>query len=171
MTATFKIEGLQDLERAFADLENVNQRKASARRAMKKAAQPMADDAARLAPREFGTLSESIKVGTVLSKRQRALHRKMFRDDRAAVEMFVGAGPFSSAHNQEFGNEHNPPQPFMRPALDSNAQRYMETIGRELWADIDKTAKRAANKASRLASTAAETDANADLLRSGLGGE
>jgi HK97 gp10 family phage protein len=169
--AKFQIEGLKDLEAAFKELENVNQRKASARRAMKKAAQPIADDAARLAPREFGTLSESIKVGTVLSKRQRALHRKMFRDDRAAVEMFVGAGPFSSAHNQEFGNEHNPPQPFMRPALDSNAQRYLETIGKELWADIDKTAKRAANKATRLASRGASLDSNADLLRSGLGGE
>lgn len=169
--AKFQIEGLKDLEAAFKELENVNQRKASARRAMKKAAQPIADDAARLAPREFGTLSESIKVGTVLSKRQRALHRKMFRDDRAAVEMFVGAGPFSSAHNQEFGNEHNPPQPFMRPALDSNAQRYLETIGKELWADIDKTAKRAANKATRLASRGAALDSNADLLRSGLGGE
>jgi HK97 gp10 family phage protein len=169
--AKFQIEGLKDLEAAFKELENVNQRKASARRAMKKAAQPIADDAARLAPREFGTLSESIKVGTVLSKRQRALHRKMFRDDRAAVEMFVGAGPLSSAHNQEFGNEHNPPQPFMRPALDSNAQRYLETIGKELWADIDKTAKRAANKATRLASRGAALDSNADLLRSGLGGE
>lgn len=163
-TTSFKIEGLKDLEKAFADLGNVNQRRASARRAMKKAAQPMADDAQRLAPREFGTLGESIKVGTVLSKRQRALHRKMFASDRAAVEMFVGAGPLSSAHNQEFGNEHNPPQPFMRPALDSNAEGYLNTLAKELWADIDKTAKRAANKAARL-------DANADLLRSGLGGE
>jgi HK97 gp10 family phage protein len=149
--AQFKIEGLADLERAFEELGNINQRKASARRAMKKAAQPMADEAQRLAPRDFGTLGESIKVGTVLSKRQRGLHRKMFRDDKAAVEMFVGAGPLSSAHNQEFGNEHNPPQPFMRPALDNNAQGYMETIGTELWADIDATAKRAARKAAKLA--------------------
>ena len=149
--ATFKIEGLRDLEEAFKQLENVNQRKASARRAMKKAAQPMADDAQNLAPRQFGVLGESIKVGTVLSKRQRALHRKMFRDDRAAVEMFVGAGPLSSAHNQEFGNEHNPPQPFMRPALDNNAQGYMDTIATELWADLDATAKRAARKAAKLA--------------------
>jgi len=152
MTITkFKIEGLADLERAFQELSNVNQRKASARRAMKKAAQPMADQAQRLAPREFGTLGESIKVGTVLSKRQRRLHRKMFRDDRAAVEMFVGAGPLPSAHNQEFGNEHNPPQPFLRPALDNNAQGYIDTIGAELWSDLAKTVQRAERKAARLA--------------------
>lgn len=148
---TFSIEGLQDLERAFEEIGNVNQRKASARRAMKKAAQPIADTAERLAPRRKGNLAESIKVGTVLSKRQRAQHRKLFSDDRAAVEMFVGAGPLSSAHNQEFGNENMAPQPFMRPALDSEARGYFNTIGRELWADLEKTAARAARKAARLA--------------------
>lgn len=151
MTSTFRIEGLRDVEEAFKQLENVNQRKASARRAMKKAAQPIADEAQRLAPREFGTLSESIKVGTVLSKRQRGLHRKMFRDDRAAVEMFIGAGPLSSAHNQEFGNENNPPQPFMRPALDNGAKGYMNTLGKELMDDLEKTVARNARKAARAA--------------------
>ena len=149
--ATFKIEGLKDLEQAFKQLENVNQRKASARRAMKKAAQPIADKAQQLAPRDFGTLGESITVGTRLSKRQRSQHRKLFRDDRAAVEMFVGAGPLSSAHNQEFGNEKIAPQPFMRPALDATATGYFSTIKDELWADLQKTVKRAEAKAARLA--------------------
>lgn len=147
----FKIEGLRDVEQAFKQLENVNQRKASARRAMKKAAQPIADDAQKLAPREFGTLGESIKVGTVLSKRQRGIHRKMFRDDRAAVEMFVGAGPLSSAHAQEFGTENHAPQPFMRPALDSNVTGYLETLGSEMWADLRKAVARAERKAAKLA--------------------
>lgn len=147
---TFKIEGLKELEEAFKQLENVNQRKASARRAMKKAAQPMADTASQLAPRERGDLAESITVGTRLSKRQAKLHRKMFRDDRAAVEMFVGAGPLSSAHNQEFGNEHNAPQPFMRPALQSNVMGFLSTIKAELWADLQKTVARAERKAARL---------------------
>ena len=149
MTTTFKIEGLKELEAAFLQLENVNQRRASARRALKKAAQPMAEEATRLAPRAFGTLAESIVVSTVLSKRQRALHRKMFRDDKAAVEMFVGAGPLSSAHNQEFGNQHNPPQPFMRPAFEGNAVGMLETLKVELWADLQKTVARAERKAAR----------------------
>jgi len=166
----FKIEGLADLERAFEEIGNVNQRKSSARRAMKKAAQPIADDAARLAPREFGTLSESITVGTKLSKRQATLHRKMFKDDRAAVEMFVGAGPLSRAHNQEFGNENHAPQPFMRPALQKNVTGYLGTLGKEMWADLEKTAKRDANKAIRLQKKSAALDANADILRARLGG-
>ena len=151
MTVTLRVEGLREIEAALREIENPNQRKASARRAMKKAAQPIADEAQRLAPREFGTLGESITVGTKLSKRQRSLHRKMFRDDRAAVEMFVGAGPLSSAHNQEFGNEHNAPQPFLRPAFDSKAGEYLDTLKTELWADIQKTVARNARKAARQA--------------------
>jgi HK97 gp10 family phage protein len=147
----FEMEGLRELEQAFAELEKPTQRKASARRALKKAAQPIADTAERLAPRDRGNLAESIKVGTRLSRRQSALHRKMFRDDRAAVEMFVGAGPLSSAHNQEFGNENMPPQPFMRPALQANVDGFFNTISAELWADLRKTVERAERRAARLA--------------------
>ena len=151
---TFSIEGLKDLEAAFEELGNVNQRKASARRALKKAAQPIADTAERLAPRDRGNLAESIKVGARLSRRQSSLHRKMFRDDRAAVEMFVGAGPLSSAHNQEFGNENMPPQPFMRPALQTNVDGFFNTIADEMWADLRKTVARAERRAARLAKKA-----------------
>lgn len=154
MKVDFTIEGLSDLETAFEELGNVNQRRASARRAMKKAAQPIADTAQRLAPRDKGNLAESISVGTRLSRRQAKLHRKMFRDDRAAVEMFIGAGPLSSAHNQEFGNQNTPPQPFLRPALESGHMGYLNTISAELWADIQKTAARAERKAARLAKKA-----------------
>lgn len=146
--ASYKIEGLKDLEKAFEELANVNQRKASARRAMKKAAQPMADQAQRLAPRDSGDLGESVKIGTRLSKRQSAKHRKI--GGRAAVEMFVGAGPLPSAHLQEFGTEHSAPQPFMRPALDGNARGYLDTIAKELWADLRKTVERAERKAAKL---------------------
>jgi HK97 gp10 family phage protein len=149
--ATIQLEGFSDLEAEFEKLASPNQRKASARRAMKKAAQPMADDAQRNAPRDKGNLAASIKVSTRLSKRQSKIHRKMFRDDKAAVEMFVGAGPLSSAHNQEFGNENNPPQPFMRPALSSGAGNYINTLKDELWTDIEKTVARAERKAARLA--------------------
>jgi HK97 gp10 family phage protein len=150
----FEIEGLRDLEQAFAELEKPAQRKASARRALKKAAQPIADTAERLAPRDRGFLAASITVGTKLSRRQSALHRKMFRDDKAAVEMFVGAGPYSSAHNQEFGNENHAPQPFMRPALQSNVDGFFNTIKAEMWADLRKTVERAERKAARLAKKA-----------------
>ena len=44
------------------------------------------------APVLTGALKISIGTGTKLTRRQAQQHRKMFKDDRASVEMFVGAG-------------------------------------------------------------------------------
>ena len=149
---TVKLEGFKEIEAELAKLGNPNQRKASARRALRKSAQPMADLAQSMAPRgDTGTLAPSISVGTKLSKRQRGLHRRMFRNDRAAVEMFVGAGPLSSAHTQEFGTINHGPQPFMRPAFDQEAKPMLERLKAELWDDIQKAVARAERRAARLA--------------------
>jgi hypothetical protein len=94
-------------------------------------------------------LADSITIGTKLSKRQAGLHRKMFRDDRAAVEMFVGPGPDSAAWNQEFGNVNHGPQPFARPAFDAEAQPTLDRLGPILWAEIHKSFQRAAAKAAK----------------------
>jgi HK97 gp10 family phage protein len=150
MSATIKLSGFAELERELEKLATPAARKASARRSLKKAAQPMADLAQSLAPRgATETLAPSVTLGTKLSKRQAGLHRKMFRDDRAAVEMFVGAGPLASAHNQEFGNIHHAPQSFMRPAFDQEALPTIDRLKPELWADISKSIARAERRAAR----------------------
>lgn len=146
---TVKTTGFADLEAALAKIEKKATQKAVMRRALKTAAQPMADAAKSKAPRDDGTLQASIGVSTKLSARQSRQHRKQFRNDKAAVEMFVGAGPLSSAHNQEFGNEHHGPQPFMRPAWDQEAMPTLERLGQEMWSEIDSHAKRAAKKAAK----------------------
>ena len=142
MKGLVRLEGFKELEKALSEIGKASTQKAVVRRALKKAAQPMADTAMALAPRQEGTLQASIAVGTKLSARQAKLHRRMFKDDKAAVEMFVGAGPLSSAHNQEFGNEHHGPQPFMRPAWDAHAMPTLNRIGNLMWDEIDKQAKR-----------------------------
>lgn len=149
MSITVKTTGFAELDRALAEIEKTATAKAIMRRALKKAAQPVADLAQGNAPRRSGALAGGIAVSTKLSKRQKSLHRKMFKNDKAAVEMFVGAGPDPAAHNQEFGNQHNAPQPFLRPAWDQEQNATLDRIGTELWADIDKTAARAAKKAAR----------------------
>lgn len=150
MTATIRLEGFRELDAELAKLERPTARKASARRALKKAAQPMAAAAEAMAPRgDTLTLAPSISVGTKLSKRQASAHRKMFRDDRAAVEMFVGAGPLPSAHTQEFGTINHAPQAFMRPAFDQEVMPTLDRLKAELWADITKSIARANRRASR----------------------
>jgi len=149
MTVTMRLEGFSNFEKELAKLEKLAKRKAVARRALKKAAQPMADLAANMAPSDDGDLKASIGVSTKLSSRQAGMHRKMFRNDRAAVEMFVGAGPLPSAHLQEFGTVDHGPQPFMRPAWDQDHINLLARLGDEMAKEIDKALTRAARRAAR----------------------
>lgn len=152
MSVSMKLEGFAELERELDRIGKVTAQKASLRRALRKSAQPLADLAQQKAPRgDTETLAPSISVSTKLSKRQASKHRRMFKDDRAAVEMFVGAGPLSSAHTQEFGTIHHPAQPFLRPAWDEDKKALLDRLKAEIWADIQKTLARAARKAARQA--------------------
>lgn len=144
-----KVEGLRELNRALAELPK-STGKAVLRRTLKNAAQPVADDAERMAPRDEGTLAASIGVSTKLTRRQRTQHRKMFKNDRASVEMFMGPGGLTQAWAQEFGTETNPPQPYLRPAWDAGKMGVLNAIKENLGSEIDKAAKRLARKAARL---------------------
>jgi len=152
MTVTMKLEGFDGFEKNLAQLEKLATRRAVARRSLIQAAKPMAEMAQGMAPvGDTNTLAPSIMVGTKLSKRQSALHRKMFRNDRAAVEVFVGAGPLSSAHTQEFGTVHHSPQPFMRPAWDRDHKDLLKRLGEIMAKEIDKAITRQARRAARSA--------------------
>jgi HK97 gp10 family phage protein len=147
-----KIEGLAELEKTFAELPKATGKNVL-RRVLRRRAEPIADAARGMAPDDPATggndLRSSIGVGTQLSKRQKGLHRKMFRNDKAAVEMFVGAGPLPQAHNQEFGNVNHGPQPFMRPAWDAGQSAVLEGLKDDLWQEIDSASKRLAKKRAK----------------------
>ena len=150
MANTVRVGGLKELEAALKELPR-STGKAALRRALKKAAQPVADSAASKAPVDEGALRESIGVGTKLTRRQRGVHRKMFKSDKASVEMFVGAGGLPQAITQEFGTVDHSPQPFMRAAWDAEKSGVLESIKDDLWAEIEKAAQRHARKMARLA--------------------
>lgn len=154
MATTVKITGLRELEKALGELPKATGKNVL-RRVLRKRAQPIADAARAMAPDDPATggddLRASIGVGTKLSPRQAKLHRKMFKSDRASVEMFVGAGPDPAAVQQEFGNVNHGPQPFMRPAWDGNKDALIEGIKDDLADEIAKAAKRVAAKAARAA--------------------
>lgn len=151
MVVTIQLQGFRELEQALAELGNSRLRKASARRALLKAAQPLADRANLLAPDDPTDGFDHIRVavGTRLSRRQARQHRRMFRDDRAAVEVFVGAIPHPASWNQEFGNINHGPQSFMRPAWEQDKMAMLERIKADLAADIQRTVARAARRAAR----------------------
>lgn len=150
MSIIVELEGFSELEEAL-DLLSKAAGKGVLRRGLKNAAEPMAELMRGNAPEDEGELRDSIGVSTKLSKRQSAAHRKMFRDDRASVEMFVGAGPLPQAHLSEFGSVHNAPAPFVRPAWDQDKRALLDRLGKDLWAELSKSIARAERKAARLA--------------------
>jgi HK97 gp10 family phage protein len=133
--------------------ETMNLSRASAknvvRRALTKAAAPIESDAEARAPQLRGHLKQSFTTGTKLTRRQKSQHKK-----ESEVEIFVGPGGLPQAHLQEFGSSVHGPQPFLRPAWDSNKMSALNNIGKELASEIDKAAKRLERKAARLAAKA-----------------
>lgn len=138
-----RFDGGKDVEKALADLPTVTA-KGVARRILKKAGQMFADAGAANAKRKTGGLQDSYAVSTRLNKRQRRMSRK-----KDPVEVYVG--PTDPAGLQlEFGNEHQAPQPHLRPAFDGLKFRVLDLIGKWIWEDIDKTAARHARKMAKL---------------------
>lgn len=153
MAVTVKIEGLKELDDALGELPKATGKNVL-RRVLRKAAEPMAEQmraSAPVAEENGGQLRDSIGVGTRLSRNQGRLHRKMFKDDRASVEMFVGAGAVPQAHLEEFGGATNAPRPYARPAWDANKDKMLAGIKSDLWAEIERAAARHARKMARLA--------------------
>lgn len=140
-----RVEGLRELERALAELPRKTGKNVL-KRTLMKAGEPIEKDAAQRAPELVGTLKRSVTTSQKLTRRQKKAHTK-----ESAVEVFVGAGGLPQAHLQEFGAAHHAPQPFLRPAFDSNKMRALETIKTDLAAEIEKARARLARKAARLA--------------------
>lgn len=68
---------------------------------------------------------------------------------------YMGPNRDPKTHFQEFGTAHHGPQPYMRPAWDEHKARVPAEIGKNLWAEIQKTAKRKARREARAAAKAA----------------
>lgn len=157
MKFSVKTTGLRDLEREMERLKPAAA-KAALRRSLLAAAKPLVADMQERAPVDPNgkqSLKKSIGVGTRLEKRQAGLHRKMFRDDKAAVEMFVGPSYSRGAggrhgHLQEFGTRHHAAQPFARPAWDADRGAILDRLSAEMWANVEKAIIRAGKRGTLL---------------------
>lgn len=135
MKVSFKVEGFKDIERVLMNLPRATA-KASVRRVLKKAGQPIADAARDNAPERDGNLKESYGVGTRLTKRQRRLSKK-----ESEVEVYVGPND-PSAIQTEFGNQHQAAEPHLRPAWDAHKLNALQNIRDMLWDDVQRTVER-----------------------------
>lgn len=137
-----RVEGFKEIEQAMMALPHVTA-KASARRVLKKAADPIAEDGAANAPEWEGHLKESYGVGTRLTRRQRKSASK-----DSEVEVYVGPND-PAAIQTEFGNDHQSAEPHLRPAWDANKDKALEIIKAELWSDVQKSLTRFKRRQAR----------------------
>ncbi|CAM3091758.1 HK97-gp10 family putative phage morphogenesis protein [Paracoccus nototheniae] len=166
-SARMHIDGLADLEKALGNLTKAVSKNVL-RSSMREAAAPMVDMAKSLVPVDDGELRDSIIIGGLLNKSQKSKHRKLTKDERSSIELFVGPSYKLGAggrhgHLVEFGTSPHlnsgqfkgtkhpgtAPQPFMRPTYDREAQPTVERLKPILWRKIDQIAKREARKLER----------------------
>lgn len=166
MSVTVSVSGLKELDEALGNLPKATARNVLVR-TLKKAADPMVDEARRLAPVRTGKLRDSImssarvknKVGS--SEYAAAMKAGLGKDAaRAALlsarrankgqgsfaELFVGpargGGVIRYAHIVEFGSVDTAPQPYMRPAWETTKDKMLNVIKGELGNQIIAAARR-----------------------------
>lgn len=143
-----EFRGGKELEAALSELKKATQKNV-ARRALRKAAEPIRDRWAELVPVDQGDLKRSIQIGNAIKSFNKAGNRGQ------TVSQFVGIdesqdrrlhiyGPIS-----EFGSESHPAQPAGRPAFEQTRDIALARLGDDLKSEIDKAAARAAKKAAR----------------------
>jgi HK97 gp10 family phage protein len=143
---TVHVDGLDEVQTTLRELLPDRTARNVMKRVLMQVAQPVATTAEGLAPRRSGELKRRIGTGTKLSRRQRAMHRKRDPND---VEVFIGADAIPQAHLREYGADHHPAQPFMRPAWDIHQRAVLEGIKGAMWREIERAAARLARKKAR----------------------
>lgn len=143
------VKGLRDVDRALSELP-----KATAKRTLLKvgteALEPMRAEAQSLAPRDTGDLQISVAISQHRTRRV-----KRSRGPKRGVELAMGpsagTGVLNYATHVEFGTTRTAPQPYMRPAFNSNAEEVITTIGDKLFEEVTKATARYARRQAKRA--------------------
>lgn len=148
---TIRLEGFRELERALTE----DLPRATAKNVLTKTAvnsmERIRVRMGELAPREEGTLAESMKTEKVKARRERGSVRF---SRSTGVEVMTGPAPIKkidrfNAAWQEFGTVKMAPNAYARPAADSEGRAVVEEIKAELALQIEKAKTRIANKLAR----------------------
>ncbi|WP_267348134.1 HK97-gp10 family putative phage morphogenesis protein [Sphingomonas sp. GM_Shp_2] len=117
--------GTKDIARRLDAMSKALQRKTIIPVLIKNT-RPIADDMRDKAPRRSGQLANSVAVSTRLSPHQATVNEPI-----AQFEVYVGPGPLPQAIQEEFGNDHQPAEPFIRPAYDAGVDRALRGIAED----------------------------------------
>jgi HK97 gp10 family phage protein len=148
------ISGMRELQRRARSLNHKLERR-SYSKAVRAASKPVLSRAILMAPGRTGTLKRSIKARSA-SKPSRYLYGMKltviggkFASDRTAKRRGVGNAyrPDEAVRYyrfQELGTKYHPAQPFLEPALEASASEFLNTLRRELAAEIERHTRTAA---------------------------
>ncbi|MCR5875169.1 hypothetical protein LRS10_13810 [Phenylobacterium sp. J426] len=171
MKVKVRVEGLRDLDAALAELNKATARNVL-QRALLKAADPVHQEAVRLAPERSGVLKSKIRKSTRKPKghqskaafaaamkrgatrREAVAAQRAFNRENPArfAEVFVGVEEgVAQAWPQELGTAKHPPQPYIRPAMEAKWGEALEIMKAEVRPEIEKAAERARKRALKKA--------------------
>ncbi len=148
------VEGLEELDRALAEIPEALRRNVVLA-ALRKAAQPMVREAKARArrgtdPRRRGsqkqrTSGESERIGHGVD----SITARAVRTDRPN-EAAVALGPDAKHWYMlfvEFGTSRQAPDRFLTPAFEIHKEAAIKVTGEELWKSLSRTARRLAKQA------------------------
>ena len=151
MTVEVNIEGLDQVQEKLRRLGNPRLMKSAARRSMRKA-MAIVRDAARSGAKGIDDPETAEKIWkniAIAAGKTRNPNEVVMRvgvrggaaqnanTDRAALSKLSG-GITTYWRYLEFGSAHNPPTPFMRPALQNNVQAVTNSFAENFNKEIDK---------------------------------
>lgn len=167
MKNSVKVSGLKELDAALAQFKKSTARGVM-NRALKKAAKPIADQAKMDAPVDTGALRDSIGIDVVRTGGAgRSAFARAMRSGASRAEAAAAAHAANSAAGgqtqakvrvaakaphavfAEFGTRGKSGTMFLTAAMKSKQGAALKTLGTELAAEIDKTARRVAARQSR----------------------
>lgn len=151
---SYQITGLRELDALLQQLPRAMSNTVT-RNALRKAGEPTRALAEENAPVEAGGLKESMQISSQLNRNQRRGRQRI----KHGAEVFVGStSPL--AHLVEFGTAERfrkggastgvmPAKPFLTQAWDSTKHEALAILGKELWAELRKAAKRLRRRAEK----------------------
>ena len=147
MSVEFNIEGLDEVQEKLRRLGNPRLMKNAARRSMRKA-MAIVRDSARNAAKGIDDPETAEKIWkniAIAAGKTRNPNEVVMRVGVRGGASFSNPNPPNTSGGDtrhwrwlEFGSVHNPPTPFMRPALQNNIQAVTNSFAENFNKEIDK---------------------------------
>ena len=147
MSVEFNIEGLDEVQEKLKRLGNPRLMKNAARRSMRKA-MAIVRDAARSGAKNIDDPQTSEKIWkniAIAAGKTRNQNEVVMRVGVRGGASFSNPNPPNTSGGDtrhwrwlEFGSVHNPPTPFLRPALQNNIQAVTNSFAENFNKEIDK---------------------------------